>query len=664
MQRWTPEECNEALVQGLGQCSRCDTPLGDAWAGAHGVAVGVTGRGVRGPNLLCFACASAGDLGLPPGFSLRAWQAQAIDEALAQIWRRGSATIHAAPGAGKTRFTGALINRLKGAGWIERAVIVVPNAALRSQWHEALIELGVHLDPDPNKGWHELPQSDGAVVTYHSLPRAAGHHRQELDRRPTLLVLDEVHHAGDNETWGRAVAKISGDVDGEVHAVGILNLTGTLFRSTGSKRISTVRYRPAEVDPTKFEAIEDFSIRTTDLIPQNLRPPYVYTYGTEVKLLDLSTAEVVEGEIADLDRQQQAAVLRGQHRSDSWVEGFVREALNRLALQQAALCRSPALKLLYVAADQQGAKQAADAINRVANRDFARLVISDEPAAIRTLRKAARDPQPLAIVSVRMVTEGFDCPAVSTIAYASNVLADLTIAQTMARAMRITRAEIDKGEVLPAQILIPDHPKLRAAFAQALVGHMHLIADAATGAPSPAGGSGGGTGLPRYQVIDLTSPTLQSATVLGAADGEVLAPELIDWEKELSRVHVPAVYAAGVAVAARRVAQFPSRIYSVAPEVAEPGRTVADPRTMNNLRRDRAKTLAGWMNGHLDHDQRWTNIAHFQGAANEAAGIPAGGRNMASDEQLAACEAWMAARILEHCDDSGCNPPRMMRAED
>jgi hypothetical protein len=40
-----------------------------------------------------------------------------------------------------------------------------------------------------------------------------------------------------------------------------------------------------------------------------------------------------------------------------------------------------------------------------------------------------------------MVTEGFGCPQISTIAYATNIVADLFIAQMTALAMRIISAE-------------------------------------------------------------------------------------------------------------------------------------------------------------------------------------------------------------------------------
>jgi hypothetical protein len=472
----------------------------------------------------------------------------------------------------------------------------------------------------------------------------------------TLVVLDEVHHVGEpgHTAWGRAVATMVGDVSaGTVHAAAVLNMTGTLFRSSDKQRISTVRYLPDEEDPAKIRADADFSVFTRDLVPHSLRPPYVYTYGTDVELLDMSTAEVIGGDIADLDRTQQSAVLRESFRQAAYVEGFVAEAVRLLAVQQAALQGEEPLKLLCVTADQRSARRFADAFNNATGTDFARLVISDEPGAERTLRQAARERKPLAIVSVRMVTEGFDCPGISTIAYASNVTADLSIAQTMARAMRITETERRQGKIMPAQFLIPDHAELKAAFARALLKQMHLIDVEATVKDAGRESSGDWTRPlgPRFEVLDLSGPILRGANVLAAEHGEVLAAELEDWIVQLRAVGVPEVYAPGAAVAARQVNFFP-RIYSrdePTSPTEPPASREASPREMNRAHRSHLDRLARWMATHHNHDSRYDTIQAFQALANEAAGIPKGGRDMAGADQLANAEVWMTARIIEHC---------------
>lgn len=597
---------------------------------------------------------------------LRAWQAAALPQILQRLWDTGVATLHAAPGAGKTLFAGAVFRRLFDAGLIDRMIVVVPNLALVWQWAESLGRLRVHLDTQPRDGAIELPDTRGAIVTYQSLTGAAGTHALEIARRSTLVVLDEVHHVGESAAWARAVERMVGDLAaGGPNAV-VLNMTGTLFRSRNTQRINTVRYdRVSTSDGEKLQAVADWSEPTANLIGVELRAPDLYTYGSEARLVDIRAEEVVSADIADLDKDQRSAVIRFASQSVGWLRGFAAEAVRLLQNQLRAIGgeeREP-LKMLFVANNISAARRAADALNTVTNRDFARLVVSDDASALRTLRAAARERQSCAIVAVRMVTEGFDCPEVSTIAYATNIIADLFVAQMMARAMRITRTERADRRMLPAQILIPDHEQLRRAFAAALAGALHTI-DLDGQDPDDPGTGGGGERLPRYELLDLSDPRLRRATVLTQTDGDVSAIELARTITQCQEVGIPETYAPRVAVISRRYTP-PLRVYSTdeqgtAPEslvgtttvvLAEPVVTTApaDPRSLNRAHRSRITRAAGWMHEHLDHDSRYSHVGEFQSLANRAADIPRGGRDQASTDQLNAVADWMMARITEHC---------------
>lgn len=652
-----------ALLAG-GRCQKCNELLGDDWHAAHLISWTHGGATVLdNSEAWCKACnlaQGAVDAIVPAGLLLRGWQEQALEQIVERIYEQGYATLHAAPGAGKTLFAGLTFQALQRMGPIERMMVVVPNTNLRGQWKAALArDLQIHLDDEPRDGWQQHRATTGVVVSYQSLPHTFRNHGAELEERPTLVVLDEVHHIGEKKAWGRAIASIVGDVTtGIIHAGGVLNMTGTLFRSQGKDRISTVEYRPSETEPDKIEATADFSVLTKQLIPHSLRRPEVRTYGTLVELFNPSTAEMIQGDIADLDRRQQSAVLNRSYEHFDWMEGFAREALRLLRSQQLAF--DPAathFKLLYIASNQKAAMKAADAINRAAGDNFARLVISDEPGALRTLRKAAAERRPLAIVAVRMVTEGFDCPEIATIAYASNIIADLSIAQTMARAMRISDIERHQQRFLPAQILIPDHAELKAAFARALIGQMHLLDPTLPDSEEYARrGADDRISRPAFELIDLSAPILRAATVLGEENGVVERSELEAWEAQLRLLGVPETYAPAMVVASRRVPHFP-RIYSVeAPGTVT--RTEADPRTLNKIRRGHLDRMAKWMGFHPGHAAYTEDdFRRFQAKANEAAAIPTGERDMATDEQLATAEAWMVARIYHHCEDTGCQVP-------
>ena len=83
--------------------------------------------------------------------------------------------------------------------------MVCPTTALRGQWADAADLVGLHLDPrwrNADGAWRD--DVDGVVVTYQqvaSAPDLFAHHLA----RPTFVVLDEIHHAGESATWGTAL---------------------------------------------------------------------------------------------------------------------------------------------------------------------------------------------------------------------------------------------------------------------------------------------------------------------------------------------------------------------------------------------------------------------------------------------------------------------------
>ena len=107
----------------------------------------------------------------------------------------------ATPGAGKTL---AACHAIRAAD-CEQVVVVCPTTALRAQWADAADRVGLHLDPrwrNADGAWRA--DVDGVVVTYQqvaSAPDLFAHHLA----RPTFVVLDEIHHAGESATWGTAL---------------------------------------------------------------------------------------------------------------------------------------------------------------------------------------------------------------------------------------------------------------------------------------------------------------------------------------------------------------------------------------------------------------------------------------------------------------------------
>ena len=104
--------------------------------------------------------------------------------------------------------------------------MVAPTEHLKTQWAAAAARVGIQLDATfRNADLHSSADFHGAVVTYAQVGMAPPVHRRRTMTRRTLVILDEIHHAGDSRTWGDGVKAAFEP------AVRRLMLTGTPFRS-------------------------------------------------------------------------------------------------------------------------------------------------------------------------------------------------------------------------------------------------------------------------------------------------------------------------------------------------------------------------------------------------------------------------------------------------
>ena len=130
--------------------------------------------------------------------TLRTWQHDALRDFLAHDQPNFLAV--ACPGAGKTTFAlTAARHWLRG----ERRplVVVAPTRHLKVQWATAGERFGFHLEPewDPTTG--AIPDDmHGIIVTYAQAASASRVLSQVS--RDGMVILDEVHHAGGDKTWG------------------------------------------------------------------------------------------------------------------------------------------------------------------------------------------------------------------------------------------------------------------------------------------------------------------------------------------------------------------------------------------------------------------------------------------------------------------------------
>ncbi|MBV9384657.1 MAG: DEAD/DEAH box helicase family protein, partial [Streptosporangiaceae bacterium] len=201
---------------------------------------------------------SAGDgyddpvrLSVPPG--LRGWQKAAYEEYF-RVPHRDFLLV-ATPGAGKTTYALTVARELLTRREAATVTIVTPTEHLKHQWAQAAARFGIAIDSAyRNAQGRAAADFAGVAVTYAQVAAHPALHRQRTENRRTLVVFDEIHHAGDALSWGDAVREAFEPARRR------LALTGTPFRSD-TNPIPFIRYEP-EADGSKRSASD-----------------YVYGYG-------------------------------------------------------------------------------------------------------------------------------------------------------------------------------------------------------------------------------------------------------------------------------------------------------------------------------------------------------------------------------------------------
>ena len=166
--------------------------------------------------------------------SLRGWQRDAYNEYF-RLSRRDFLLV-ATPGAGKTAFALTIAAELLARREIAAVTVVTPTEHLKHQWAQAAHGFGIRMDSAYRNAQGRVSADYSAVaVTYAQVAAHPALHRQRTENRRTLVIFDEIHHAGDALSWGEAVREA---FEPAKHRMG---LTGTPFR-TDSNPIPFVTY--------------------------------------------------------------------------------------------------------------------------------------------------------------------------------------------------------------------------------------------------------------------------------------------------------------------------------------------------------------------------------------------------------------------------------------
>ncbi|MFE0269223.1 DEAD/DEAH box helicase [Nocardiopsis alba] len=372
---------------------------------------------------------------------LRAWQREAFEEYFRRQPRDFLAV--ATPGAGKTTFALTLASELLQRHAVRAITIVCPTEHLKKQWAEAAARFGIAIDPDFKNGQGALGrQYIGVAVTYAQVAAHPMLHRNRTEARKTLVIFDEVHHAGDALSWGDAVRE-SFDP-----ATRRLSLTGTPFRSD----INPIPFVDYVQDGAGVRRCSwDYSYGYAPALEDGVVRPVIFmAYSGEMRWRTRAGDELAArlGEPLTQDALSQAWRAALDPKGD-WIKKVLQAADRRLTEVRKT---HPDAGGLVIASDHENARAYSRILRQITGKG-ATVVLSDDPTASKKIsRFAAGDDRWM--VAVRMVSEGVDVPRLMVGVYATSTSTPLFFAQAIGRFVRVRK----RGEV--ASVFLPSVPTL------------------------------------------------------------------------------------------------------------------------------------------------------------------------------------------------------------
>ena len=387
---------------------------------------------------------------------LRPWQRAAFEKFAAS--ERSDFLAVATPGAGKTTFA------LACARWAlaqerRRIVVVAPTTHLKTQWVQAAHRMGLHLDHAWSPADGVARDVHGIVTTYQQVSTADTAKKLRGLSNDAFVILDEVHHAGDERAWGDGVRTAFELANRR------LSLSGTPFRSDTAS-IPFVRYEETGVGG---EAQPDFTYGYADALRDGgvVRPVYFPRFDGLMEWSAPDGSIVSANFHDDLDRTGSSHRLRAALSLEGdWLAVVMGQANARLMEIRRT---QPDAGALAICMDQEHARDIVRFI-RTRFQVEAEVVVSDDPDASSKISAFATSTRPW-LVAVRMVSEGVDIPRLRVGVYASTVVTELFFRQAVGRFVRWTRGLTSQK----AYVYLPDDPRLRQHAFQIAEARRHVL---------------------------------------------------------------------------------------------------------------------------------------------------------------------------------------------
>jgi len=264
---------------------------------------------------------------------LRGWQKDAYHEYF-RIPRRDFLLV-ATPGAGKTTYALTVAAELLARREVASLTIVTPTDHLKYQWAQSAKRLGIAIDYKySNAQGPAAKDFHGVAVTYAQVAAHPVLHRQRTENRRTLVIFDEIHHAGDALSWGDATREAFAPARRRIA------LTGTPFRSDANP-IPFVTYveEPGGGRRSSSDYVYGYGPALEDSV---VRPVIFLAYSGEMRWRTRAGDEITATLGTPMTKDQVAQAWRtALDPAGEWVSR-VFEAADKRLTGSAVACRTPA----------------------------------------------------------------------------------------------------------------------------------------------------------------------------------------------------------------------------------------------------------------------------------------------------------------------------------
>jgi superfamily II DNA or RNA helicase len=387
---------------------------------------------------------------------LRTWQRDAYEEYF-RTSRRDFLLV-ATPGSGKTAYALTIAAELLARREIAAITVVTPTEHLKHQWSGAAHSLGIPLDPAyRNAQGRASADYTGVAVTYAQVAAHPALHRARTLNKRTLVIFDEIHHAGDALSWGEAIREAFEPARRR------LGLTGTPFRSDANP-IPFVTYvmGPDGSMRSSSDYVYGYGPALDDGV---VRPVIFLAYSGEMRWRTRAGDEITGTLGAPMTPDQLAQAWRtALDPEGEWVARVLEAADRRLAEVRRGM---PDAAGLVIAGDHADARAYAAMLRRLTGTRPV-IVLSDDPTASKKIGAFA-DSADRWMVAVRMVSEGVDIPRLAVGVYATSVSTALYFAQAVGRFVRARQ----RGET--ASVFLPSIPVLLGYAAELEADRDHVL---------------------------------------------------------------------------------------------------------------------------------------------------------------------------------------------